>query len=513
VAIRWRVLAPGVVCIVMIGTADAARWTASASAGATETYNHYSGPGQPGDESVTSLTGAVNFNGEGARVKLHGTLSATEVLYTGQGQSSFAPGASVAANVEAIEHFFFVDATAHVTQTYATPFGPQPANITTPTANRYTSESYSVSPYIEGILGSQVAYRVRDDNVWTMSQSYGNSSLTPPGTYSNNLDAQLSSATGGSNGWTAQYTRQYYDPGAGPGEYILQLARAIDSYALDPQLQVSARIGYEKDHFPAESAIGNTTEGSFYGAGAHWRPTERTDLNGWWERHYYGSAYSWALTHRLPNVALSANFTRGLTSYPQLALLIPAGVPVAQFLDAAFTTRIPDPAERAAAVAQFLAQSGLPPTLVSPLNVYATTVTLQNTATFAAVWVGVRNSLGFSVYRSESEAVVNQSALPEPFAFGANNIQTGAGVSYSHRVSPLTNFVANLGYSTTKPNGGDQAVANVSTHNYNASAALNTIFSPKTSGSVGITYFTFDTANTSGRQSTLSLYATVSHTF
>jgi len=30
---------------------------------------------------------------------------------------------------------------------------------------------------------------------------------------------------------------------------------------------------------------------------------------------------------------------------------------------------------------------------------------------------------------------------------------------------------------------------------------------------VGITYFTFDTANTSGRQSTLSLYATVSHTF
>ena len=498
----------------MVGAAHAERWTASASVGATETYNDYSGPGQPGDEAVTSLTAALRFDGQGARVKLHGGLSATEVLYTGNSQSnSFAPGADVAAQVEAIEHFFFVDATANVTQTYATPFGPQPANITTPTANRYTSESYSVSPYIKGVLGSSVTYVVRDDNVWTTSQNYGDSSLKPPATYSNSLDASLSSATSGPNGWSAQYTRQYYDPGTGPGAYILQLVRGIDSYALDPQLQVSARIGYEKDHFPAESAIGNTTEGSFYGAGAHWRPTERTDLNGWWEHHYYGSSYSWALTHRLPNVALSANFTRGLTSYPQLTLLIPAGVPVAQFLDAAFTTRIPDPVERAAAVAQFLAQSGLPPTLVSPLNVYATTVTLQNTATFAAVWVGLRNSVGVSVFRLESESVVNQSALPEAFAFGANNIQTGAGVSYSHRVSPLTNFVANLTYSTAKPNGGDQAVVNVSTHNYNASAVLSTQFTPKTTGSVGITYFTFDTANTSGRQSTLSLYATVSHTF
>ena len=58
-------------------------------------------------------------------------------------------------------------------------------------------------------------------------------------------------------------------------------------------------------------------------------------------------------------------------SYPQLALAIPAGTTVTQFLDAAFTTRIPDPAERALAVEQFLARTGLPPTLASPVNFYA----------------------------------------------------------------------------------------------------------------------------------------------
>jgi uncharacterized protein (PEP-CTERM system associated) len=496
------------------GGAHAERWTTGASASATETYNHYSGSGQPGDGTTSSVTGSVSFDGEGARVKLRGTLSATGVFYGGQGASdSFAPGASVFGYVEAIEKFFYVEATANVTQTYASVFGPQPPGLAVPTANRYTSETYSVSPYIKGVLASRVNYLVRDDNIWSVAQDYGGSSIKPPATYSNNFDAELSSATGGTPGWSAQYTRQYYDPGGGSGAYILQLARAIASYRIDPQLDVSARVGYENDRFPAESAIGNTTQGSFYGAGLHWRPSERTDLDGWWEHHYYGSSYNWSLTHRLPNVALAANFTRGLSSYPQLALLIPAGVSVSQFVDAAFTTRIPDPAERARAVQQFLAQSGLPPTLVSPLNVYATTVTLQTTASVSAVWVGALNALDFTVFRSENESVVNQSALPEAFSLGVNSVQTGAGVSYTHRLSSFTNCVAAASYSTAKPTGSDEVGGNVRTHNYNLSAALNTQFTPKTNGSVGVLYYIFDTANLGGHQSTLSLYATISHTF
>ena len=293
----------------------------SASAGATETYNHYSGGGQPSDGFVTSLTAALGFNGEGARLKINGTVSGTELLYAGQGQSNtFAPSANIAGHLEAIERFFFVDATANVSQTYLSPFGAQPGNLTVPTNNRYTSESYSVSPYIKGVLGSQVAYLVRDDNGWTTSQTFGDSSLKAPGTYWNNLDAEANSVAGGPAGWSVQYTRQNYDSGAGTGRNILQLGRAIASYRVDPQLDLSLRGGYESDRFSQESAIGTSTSGAFYGGGLHWRPTERTDLNGFWEHHFFGSSYSWQLTHRLPNVALSANFARGLNSFPQLAL-------------------------------------------------------------------------------------------------------------------------------------------------------------------------------------------------
>ena len=137
--------------------------------------------------------------------------------------------------------------------------------------------------------------------------------------------------------------------------------RLILPYQIDPQLQIAPRIGYEKDDFPFRS-----NQDIVYGIGGSWSPTDRTQVSGFWEHRFFGSSYSAQLSHRLPNAAISANFSRGLTSYPQLALAIPAGATVTQFLDAAFTTRIPDPAERAAAVQQFLATTGLPPTLDGP---------------------------------------------------------------------------------------------------------------------------------------------------
>ena len=510
----WSFLVAAIGCILVPGVACAERWTFSASASASEYYNRNFGEGQPPDYWSTALTGTVGIHGEGARLKLNGTFSVTETIYGSNAYSnSFAPTVSAQATLEAIEKFFWVDATANVSQTYASPFGPQPANLVVPTANRYTSETYSVSPYIKGAIDSQTSYSVRDDNVWTSSSTYGGSSVSVPTTYWNNLNGQVNTVRG-LWGLTLEYSGQYYNNGVNTDTYIVQVARAIASYQIDPQLDVSLRLGYESDRFPQATTFGGNQEGVIYGAGVHWRPTDRTDLNGYWEHRFFGSSYSWQLTHRLPNIALSANFTRGLTSYPQLALVIPSGVTVAQFLDLAFTTRIPDPAERAQAVAQFLAQSGLPPTLASPLNVYAQSLTLQNTANASAVWIGARNSLGFTVFRVESEAISGQgSALPPAFQFGQNYTETGAGVNYAHRLTTLTNFSASATYSRSIPNVTNGPFVGASSNNFNAGAALSTQFTPKTSASAGVSYFRFDTSGGASNSSTLSIYATISHTF
>src|SRR5205807_1024376 len=82
------------------------------------------------------------------------------------------------ANLEPIEKFFFIDATANVSESFITPFGPQPSNLTVPTNNRYISQTYSVSPYVQGVIAPNISYTVRDDNNWTPSASCGD----PPAT-------------------------------------------------------------------------------------------------------------------------------------------------------------------------------------------------------------------------------------------------------------------------------------------------------------------------------------------
>ena len=236
-----NVLAAAIGCIAVPGVAHAEKWTLSASAGATGTYNHYIGANQPKDGFVACLMASLAIHGgDGGRLKLNGTLGANQLLCTGQ-SNSFAPAVNLAANLEVIDKFFFIDATASASTSFVSPFGPQPANLTIPTNNRYISEAYSVSPYIKGVTAQKISYSLRDDNVWTPSSTYGDSSLKTPSTYYNNLTGQMSSSVG-YWGWTLDYSRQYYDNGVNGVTGVtgaastLQTARAIGSYQVDLHL-------------------------------------------------------------------------------------------------------------------------------------------------------------------------------------------------------------------------------------------------------------------------------------
>ena len=421
-------LIAGIGCVVAAPAALAENWRLSASAGATETYTsnaNYSVQSLAQGDFVTSVTGALQVNGEGARLKLNGSIGGTVSLYAGQSENnSFAPQVNLTGKLEAIENFAFVDAQASISQTFLSPFGAQPTNIVNATQNRYTQQTYSVSPYIQGVFGSSnISYQLRDDNYWTVASSFGNSSANVPNTYSNSLTGSMNSPVR-PWGWTLEYSRFYYDNGVasggnvgnlgnvGQGSYTTQSIRLLVPYQIDPQLQIGGRIGYEGVQFPVQDS-----RNTIYGVTVQWSPTDRTQVGGFWEHRFFGSSYSAQISHRLPNAALSASAARGINSYPQLALAIPAGATVNQFLNAAFATRIPDPAERTQAVDQFLARTQLPPTLASPVNFYATTLTLQETANLSLVLIGTRNSLGLSVFYVKSDAISGRgTCFHQPFS-------------------------------------------------------------------------------------------------
>ena len=507
----------GIACVALAASAHADNWRIGSSASITETYTtnvNYSGAGKDEGDFATTVGAGLTINGQGARVRLNGSIGASGVLYVNDSENnSFAPSVNLSGNVEAIEKFLYIDGTASITQTFYSPFGAQPGNLVNATANRYTSQSYSLSPYIQGhIPGTYITYQARDDNIWTLSNQYGNNSLDVPNTYFNQFNGSINSPPA-PYGWTAEYSRSHYAPSERDtfGSYTIQVLRGIAIYQYDPTLQVSLRGGYEKDEFPLTGS-----NSVIYGAGLNWAPSDRTQVTGFWEHRFFGSSYSAQISHRLPRTALSLSATRGINTYPQNALTIPAGANVAAFLDAAFQTRVPDAAERALAVQQVIAQSGLPTTLVTPVNVFAASVLLQTSATATAVLIGLRNSLAFSVYYLKSSAISGTGAsLPPALQFGQDNTQVGGGVSYSHRISGFSSFSASTSYSRTTSNDTRGEFAGAQSNNFYASAGFSTQLGPKTNASLTTDYSRFAPTGVLGGTPTsaFSVSAGLSHTF
>jgi uncharacterized protein (PEP-CTERM system associated) len=485
----------------------AGNWTVTPSAGVTETFTtnaNLAPSGQQDSSWVTTVSGAIGINGVGARARLSGTAAVQGVLYTGQSQNnSLYPQVNLLGNIEAIEKFFFVDGAINVSQQYLSPFGAQPAGNVGATDNRYTSSSASVSPYIQGVFPGGVTYLLRNNNIWT---NLSNTPANQPGfvgAYYNQWVGRLDSPIR-TFGWSidgiANYTK-FTDEQA----LTNQIVRGILHYQPDPQLRLDGIGGYEWNDY-----VVTKSDNVVYGAGGEWKPSDRTVIAGDWQQRFFGSSYLVLFTHRNPFTAFNINASRNITTYPQQLFALPAGANVAAFVDAAFTTRIPDPTQRAQAVQAFLNQTGLPATLQSPLNFYTQQVTLydQQSATFTIF--GVRNATAFTIYNRKSEVISGGTGQPLPPPFGSqnNNTQRGGSITFSHRLTPLTSLNATATYYETIATA---PFTGKSSTDY-FSVVLGTRLSAKTSANTGLTYTIFD-SNVTNDYNAFSAYVSLNHSF
>ena len=73
---------------------------------------------------------------------------------------------------------------------------------------------------------------------------------------------------------------------------------------------------------------------------------------------------------------------------------------------------------------------------------------------------GVRNSLAFNLFYLKSQGISGTGAvLPPALQFSQNNTQTGGGISFSHRLTGMTNLTASATYSTTTSNTTEGLIA------------------------------------------------------
>jgi uncharacterized protein (PEP-CTERM system associated) len=343
-----------------------------------------------------------------------------------------------------VPRLFFVDGSVQVSQQYFSPFGAQPLSPVNATNNRYTAQSYRVSPYLKGEARGDLKYELRDNNTWS------NATSAPVATnraYTNEIVGNLTRQPR-PFGWELDYNRtETQFSGQEPLRNELERGRA--TWLPDPQLELSVSAGYEDTHYPLL-----TTSDAIYGGGFRWHPTMRTKVEANWEHRFFGSSYRVVFDHKTPRSIWTLRASRDITTYPQQLASLAAGVDVATLLDQLFASRITDAAERQSLVDQLIRDRGLPPQLSSALTLYTQQITLQQSVRATVALLGARNALFITADHTRNEPVAQGIAAPvDVLLFQNDNTQTGANVVWTYKITPLYTLSTSGDWIRTVPNG------------------------------------------------------------
>ncbi|HEX6707556.1 MAG TPA: TIGR03016 family PEP-CTERM system-associated outer membrane protein [Albitalea sp.] len=415
------------------GLVHAERWSAEAGVSSTLTWSTNPELGLVGggqNDTVLEVRPHISIRAEGARLRLGGTASLAGVTSAHDTQPSrLLPEADLSARLEAIERFFFLDAGLRALQTSENPFGARPEAGST--RNTITTAAARFSPSIESAISAETRYRLRSDNSWTRE-----SGSTLP-------------TTSAAEGYFGRHSFLFeHDPH--PFGYRLEgertetkyrdgiqqplrqdLVRASADYAFSAEFTAGVRVGRERTNLVALD-----DERTIYGLQARWQPSPRTTLSAFDEKRFFGQAWRLAFDHRLPQVAWNLVLSRSLDTTPQSLFDLPATNNVAALLDAAFTTRFPDPVERARVVQDLIARQGLPGATTHPTNIYTQRLSIVTLRSVSVALIGVRNTISLGAFQTRTEDAPEGGALATGAAL-TNNVQLGASAAWSHRLTPV----------------------------------------------------------------------------
>ena len=397
---------------------------------------------------VTQLTPGLRFSERSPRTRLDGSVQVPVLLYarTGGENDDVLPQVVVNGVAELVERVFYLEGAINVSQEYFSPFGARPADLSTATNNRYTAQSYRVSPVFKGDAGNGLSYQVRDDNIWA---DESNIAFTTQRSYTNELDARLTREAQ-PLGWQLEYDRsdtRFVDQS--PQRSDVGRARLIGRQ--DATFEWSIAGGYEDNNYP-----GVNESGAVYGAGVRWRPTDRTSVDADLEHRFFGASYHVVIEHRTPLSAGSIRASRDITTYPQQLATLVGGEDVNAILNRLFSSRITDPAQRQQFVDQFIRDRGLPANVENPLALYTEQVLLQETFEARGALIGARNSLLGSLFRVRTEPVGNLNPnLVDLLLAQDNNTQTGGSLTWTLKVTPLYTLATTASYVRTVENVPD----------------------------------------------------------
>lgn len=473
-----RVLVLSCLVVGYATSAHAQNWLFSPSieAGATLTNNaNYDTGAEREADLIFNVAPGIAFSRDGPRLRVNGSASLNVIGYANGTQSSrILPQAGVLANLEAVERFFFIEAALQVDQEVLNPFLPQSEESST--FNKYTYAQASIAPYLQGTLGGDWRYLVRSDNSYTNTSQAGAAlSDSYYGRHAAEI-VRLPTPFGTSLRLQRDITRFTEDPDA---DQRLDVVRATINYAFTPQFIVGLRGGYERTNYTTEE-----DSGPIYGADLAWSLNPRTRLSGFWESRFFGSSYEVGFSNRQRLLATSISASRLVSTFPELLLRLPATGNVSSLLNSILIAQYPDPIERARQVQDLITRRVLPSSLPGAVNIYTQSVNVLTSGSATVALIGVRNTLALNIYYTKTRALPD-ATIPPSFLVLNDNIQKGAFVSFTHRLTPVTSLNALAGRRETR--GLDKSTADISDED-TVQVQMAHQLSPRTSAFIGARY-------------------------
>ena len=449
-------------------------WRIQPSLTVTETYSdniNLAPSGSERSDFVTTISPSLRVTRLSPRLILN-LGYAPELLYDARGSNgtTIRNYLDASANATLVQNLLFFDARGNVSQQNASPFGTLAANSVNGSSNRVEARSFSFGPSLRSRVGNDLTYNAG----YRYSTTSSNSNVLSRNDINQIYGAVQTSTSFRDLGVSANFDRTDIRYG-GQNEILTQSVGTTLTYVVSPTLRLRATIGYDSNDYP--SFPDRNLNGTSYSGGFDWTPSRNTGLNAQIGRRYFGNTANIAFTQRTARTVLNVSYTRDQTTSSQSLSGLIAN-PNYALIDQLLQASIPDPVLRAQAVIDALVRAGLPSSRFDPIGFVSNQLFLQKRFDVSLALQGVRNTVTFDVYRSESQALSTLN-ISDVFNQSQSFRQSGATANWTYRLGPRTTTTV-----TAQKFRNESLVGTATTRQRILTASVNRQIGRRTSGSL-----------------------------
>ena len=422
-----------------------AKWDVVTGLMVEETYTDNISLSPKGTESsdfVTMISPRATVRATGDRFRFDAEYRPELYWWANEGATRALHLYDVGGTAELMKHSLFVEARSTQGEKIYSLLGPVTDSFVNFVGNRSTVRSSFVSPYLLHHFGPYADGRAR------VTLSELDTDTTFIDSQATTVDLTLASGpTYKLLTWNVALFKEdidYNDPRAQDLE--AKRATAGVKRLITPTIAVVANAGYEDNNY---LTTGPEPRGAIWNAGGEWNPTPRTRLAATAGRRFFGPTLALDFSHRTRLTNWKASYIEDVST-TRSEFLIPGGAQTAGFLDALFTSTIPDPIARQGAVSSFIARNALSPNFASAINFFSSVPFLLKRMQASFGIHGVRNTVLATAFRESRDALGPDPTGATDFAFSDRITETGANLVWTTLLTPRTTLHVNAAASRTE---------------------------------------------------------------